>query len=217
MTSLTTASASDPVKSCMAFSVDSTLLAAANSCARCRFSAGLCKNVFFAPSLLKQYVLPSLSVQVVVQLVITCWPSASPWAHCPPNCAAGGEAGASAARVPWSIAGNTARAVHKTAADVLRRQPNQSPNPRYCVMRFPPNVLCISRLTLEVDVRRRVAPRHRGARTAVPAGIRARRDPSLRSERPPRTYFAESRVKLPPDRPRCGRHHKAAKTRREVR
>src|ERR1700722_7746005 len=217
MTSLTTASASDPVKSCMAFSVDSTLLAAANSCARCRFSAGLCKNVFFAPSLLKQYVLPSLSVQVVVQLVITCWPSASPWAHCPPNCGAGGEAGASAAPAPVSMAGNTARAVHKTAADVLRRQTNQNPNAWYRAMRFPPNAPCISPLTLEVDVRRRVAPRHRGARTGVPADIRAPRDPNLRSERPPRTYSAESRVRLPPGRRRCGRHRKAVKTRRAPR
>ena len=52
--SLTKPSASVPVNSCMAFSVDSTLPAAMNARARCKFSTGLSKNAFLAPSLLKQ-------------------------------------------------------------------------------------------------------------------------------------------------------------------
>src|ERR1019366_1373125 len=87
ITPLTTVSASPLSKYCMTFSVDSTLLAAMKSCAFCRFSLGLSKNDFLAASLLKQYTLSSLSVQVSAQLVITCRPCARPCVHCPPNCA----------------------------------------------------------------------------------------------------------------------------------
>src|SRR5207248_2905852 len=48
-------------------------------------------------ALLKQYVLPSLSFQLMLQVVGTCWPSARPSAHWPPNWACSGVTGASAA------------------------------------------------------------------------------------------------------------------------
>src|SRR5882757_1895526 len=91
MSFLTSASASVPVKYCIAFSVDSTLLAAANSRALWIFSTGLCKNDLLELSLLKQYFFPSLSVQLLEQLVITCWPLANASAHWPPN--SGGDSG----------------------------------------------------------------------------------------------------------------------------
>src|SRR5580700_4146103 len=106
MRPLTSVSASLLSKDCIACSVDSTLLAALKSRAFCRFVCGSSRKDFFAAALLKQYSLPSLSVQVMVQLVATCWPCASPSAHWPPNCGAGvcaGEAaGGAAARASGS-------------------------------------------------------------------------------------------------------------------
>src|ERR1700761_4528174 len=115
--SFTTFSASVPVYSCMAFSVSSTLVAAAKSRAFCRFSVGFCKKTFFALSLEKQYFLPSLSVQVTEQLVATCWPSAKPSRHCPPNSAAGG---ASAAHVDAKVPVSDSKAAQEAAAANLK-------------------------------------------------------------------------------------------------
>src|SRR6202158_325119 len=116
---LTSASASLPEKSCMAFSVDSTLLAAMKSRARFKFSSGLSKNDFLALSPLKQYALPSLSVQVVVQSVITSRPSATPSVHCPPNCTCDVGVTASAAIAPGVLASNEMSAVQRVACHAL--------------------------------------------------------------------------------------------------
>ena len=94
---LTTPSASLLSKACIAFSVDSVLLAAMKSRAFCRFALGFLRKVALAAALLKQYVLPSLSVQVMLQFVVTCCPSASPSAHWPSNCTCAGVAAAPAA------------------------------------------------------------------------------------------------------------------------